>query len=189
MIKLLIEFLQIDRTCEGGQFLLWYNEVMATNTTPLEDEEQINFIAELENRGYKFWHTNNEMWTKSWKQKAKSKAMGVQSGIPDLFICFKQGIVGFEMKRQKGGVVSPTQKYWHKILEAAKIPCYICRGCEHAIETLDYLESEGWEKIDLDLIWQWDEELLKEQMGLDKIEKKAKKTTKSTKKSKNDLPY
>ena len=158
---------------------------MTKNDTPIEDVEQIDFIAELEKRGYKFWHTNNEMWTQSWKQKAKAKAMGVQSGIPDLFICFKQGIVGFEMKRQKGGVVSPTQHYWHKILEAAKIPCFVCRGCVHAIETLDYVEKEmGWEKLDLDFVWQCDEELLKEQMGLQKNKKKAKKNDKKVRKNK-----
>lgn len=163
---------------------------MAKNDTPIEDVEQIDFIAELEKRGYKFWHTNNEMWTQSWKQKAKAKAMGVQSGIPDLFICFKQGIVGFEMKRQKGGVVSPTQHYWHKILEAAKIPCFVCRGCAHAVETLDYVEKEMcWEKLDLDFVWQCDEELLEEQMGLQKNKKKAKKTTKKSEKTKNELPY
>lgn len=158
---------------------------MSTNTTPREDVEQINFIAELDKRGYKYWHTNNEMWTKSWKQKTKSKEMGTQSGIPDLFICFKQGIIGFEMKRVKGGSVSPTQRYWHKILEACGIKCFVCRGCLAAIETLDSLEVQGLEKLDLDFVWQCDEELVMEQMGL----KKPEKTKKSDKKEKNDLPY
>lgn len=174
-------------------FRLWYNKFMAKYNCPIEDEEQINFIAELEARGYKFWHTNNEMWSSSVKQKARAKAMGVQSGIPDLFICFKQGIVGFEMKRQKGGVVSPTQRYWHQILEMAGIPCFICRGRDHAVETLDYVEQKmGWEKLDLDKIWQLDDELLKEQLGLKKPAKTRKisaKTEKSAKKQKNDLPY
>lgn len=168
---------------------------MSTNTTPIEDVEQINFISELDKRGYKYWHTHNEMWTKSWKQKQKAKDLGIQSGIPDLFICFKQGIVGIEMKRQKGGVVSPTQRYWHKLLEACGIRCYVCRGCDSAIETLNYLENDGFEKLDLDFVWQCDEELLKEQMGLDKVEKRAKsakkpkKVQKKSKISKNDLPY
>lgn len=163
---------------------------MAKNDSPLEDEEQINFIAELDRRGYKYWHTNNEMWTSSWAQKKKAQEMGVQSGIPDLFIVFKQGIVGFEMKRVKGGVVSPTQKYWHKVLEAAGIPCFICRGCESAIETLDYLETQmAYSNLDVNDLWRWDEELLAEQMGLMKNKKNSKKTEKSAKKPKNDLPY
>lgn len=169
-----------------------YNKVMAKNTTPLEETEQMDFIEELDKRGYKYWHTNNEMWTSSFKQKAKAKAMGVQSGIPDLFIVFKQGIVGFEMKREKGGVVSPTQKYWHKILEKAGIRVYICRGCASAIETLDFLETDGFEKLDLDFVRQCDEELLKEQMGWNKpqkMQKNQQKRQKTPKKQKNDLPY
>lgn len=114
-----------------------------TVPVPSEDVEQIHFVQWLDGEGIPYWHTNNEMWTKSWKQKNRAKEMGVKSGIPDLFLAFDGKLVGIEMKRTKGGVVSENQKYWGTILEAAGIPCFVCRGCDHAIQTVEELLSSG----------------------------------------------
>ena len=146
---------------------------------PTEDTEQMSFVSWLEANGIPFWHTNNEMWTKSWKQKTRSKRMGTQSGIPDLFLCFDRQLIGIEMKRQKGGVVSPNQKKWGYILENCSVPCFVCRGCDHAIETVEQLLADKEvRKMPLEII-EKDE----------KIKKMSEKPQKNAKKSENDCPF
>lgn len=157
---------------------LCYNEVMAT-TVPTEDAEQIAFVRWLDTQGIPYWHTNNEMWTKSWKQKTRSKQMGTKSGIPDLFLCFDGKLVGIEMKRQKGGVVSPTQKYWASILHSAGVEVFVCRGCAHAIETVEtLLNSVEYKKMPMSEIKKAEE-----------LQKIAEKPKKSLKTPKNDCPF
>ena len=110
---------------------------------PSEDAEQMAVVQELEARGIPHWHTNNEIWTSSWKQKARSKAMGTQSGIPDLFVCFPGQLVGIEMKRREGGVVSPNQKYWAAIIEQCNIPVWVAHGYDEAMEVIAKYEHLG----------------------------------------------
>lgn len=151
---------------------------MAT-TVPTEDAEQMAFVRWLDTQGIPYWHTNNEMWTKSWKQKTRSKQMGTKSGIPDLFLCFEGKLVGIEMKRQKGGVVSPTQKYWAAILSASGVEVFVCRGCQHAIETVtELLNSVEYNKLPRSVI-----------ENAEKLQKIAEKPQKTLKKLKNDCPF
>lgn len=117
------------------------------NTTPTEDVEHMAVVRALRAKGIPFWHTPNEIWTQSIKQKVRSKALGTQSGIPDLFVCFPGQIVGIEMKRKKGGVVSPTQKYWAQILEQCNIPVWVAHGYEEAMEVIAKYEPLGKVKI------------------------------------------
>lgn len=117
------------------------------NTTPTEDAEHMAVVRALRAKGIPFWHTPNEIWTQSIKQKIRSKALGTQSGIPDLFVCFPGQIVGIEMKRKKGGVVSPTQKYWAQILEQCNIPVWVAHGYEEAMEVIAKYEPLGKVKI------------------------------------------
>lgn len=117
------------------------------NTTPTEDAEHMAVVRALRAKGIPFWHTPNEIWTQSIKQKVRSKALGTQSGIPDLFVCFPGQIVGIEMKRKKGGVVSPTQKYWAQILEQCNIPVWVAHGYEEAMEVIAKYEPLGKVKI------------------------------------------
>ena len=149
---------------------------------PSEDAEQISFVQWLDDERIPHWHTNNEMWTKSWKQKNRSKNMGVKSGIPDLFLVFKEGLVGIEMKRQYGGVVSPTQKYWGSVLEGAGVPCFVCRGKDNAVETVTHLLSHGFTKSDVDETY-WE---FVSRIEAEKEEKKWKNQQKKLKNLKND---
>ena len=119
-------------------------------SNPSEDTEQISFVEYLDEQRIPYWHTNNEMWTNSWSQKTRAKEMGVKSGIPDLFVVFEQGLVGIEMKRKEKGIVSPTQMYWANLLERAKIPVYVCRGAEKAVETIEYLLKNGYSKMQIE---------------------------------------
>ena len=58
------------------------------------------------------------------------KAEGVSSGVPDLFI--PAGGLWVEMKRTKGGSVSPEQKDWIKYLEDVGYCAKVCKGAEDA---------------------------------------------------------
>ena len=79
------------------------------------------------------------------------KKMGTSKGFPDLLLMLPiTGITGdvdayqlaaIEMKRKKGGVVSPEQKEWLEMMELAGIPCAVCRGADEAIK-----QVESWLK-------------------------------------------
>lgn len=159
-----------------------YNVSMSNKPCPSEDAEQMTFVQWLDKQRIPHWHTNNEMWTKSWKQKQRSKDMGVKSGIPDLFLVFNEGIVGIEMKRQYGGVVSPTQKYWGSVLEGAGVQCYVCRGCQNAIETVEHLLAHGFTKMELEETY-WE---FVARIDAEKSEKKLKNQQKKLKNLKNE---
>lgn len=58
------------------------------------------------------------------------KAEGVMPGVPDLFV--PAWALWVEMKRAKGGVVSPEQKKMIKALESVGYCVLVCRGCEDA---------------------------------------------------------
>jgi len=74
----------------------------------------------------------------------KLKAEGVKKGVPDLFMpVAKGGYNGLfiEMKRQKGGTVSPEQKQWHADLQEQNYRVDVCHGWDSARETiLEYLK-------------------------------------------------
>lgn len=105
---------------------------------PTEEQEQMLFIHWLTTKKLSYWHTPNSTYTKSWSQKRHNTNMGVQSGIPDLFVIVNNQVVGVEMKRLKGGVVSDNQKAWIEKLNNANIPTKVCKGFREAIE---YIES------------------------------------------------
>lgn len=124
---------------------------MPTNNCPLEDDECIAFSQWLTINKIPHCHIANESRSSSRSamiRGAKLKRMGQSRGVWDyeVYIPIK-GITGtvdcyelvkIEMKRQKGGVVSPEQKQWQKIYEKAGIDCQICKGAKEAI---DYIKS------------------------------------------------
>ena len=58
------------------------------------------------------------------------KAEGVSKGVPDLYIPAWK--IWVEMKRQKGGVVSPEQKVWRQYLESIGDFVIVAKGNEDA---------------------------------------------------------
>jgi hypothetical protein len=79
------------------------------------------------------------MWT-SYLQAIKMKRTGYVKGFPDLFIYEpNQDYHGLaiEMKKEKGGVVSPEQKSWQEQLRNRGYASYICKGNEEAIKVID----------------------------------------------------
>lgn len=106
---------------------------------PSESEEQAIFVQWLRLKGIHHFRVPNETYTKSWKQKAMNKALGVSSGVPDLFLIVGGQMVAIEMKRLKGGKTTPNQKEWLARLNAAGVPSLVCNGAKEAIT---YVESK-----------------------------------------------
>lgn len=122
---------------------------------PLEDDEAIALADYLRATKIPFCHVANESRgnTKAAMIRgAKLKKMGQMRGVWDyeIFIPAK-GITGrvdayqeirIELKRQKGGTVSPEQKEWGKVYEKAGIPCRVCKGAEEAIKFINEVKKE-----------------------------------------------
>jgi hypothetical protein len=100
---------------------------------PTEAEEQAVFVQWLRLKGIHHFRVPNETYTKSWKQKAMNKALGVSSGVPDLFLLVDNQMIAIEMKRIKGGKTTPNQKEWLARLNAANVPALVCNGAKEAI--------------------------------------------------------
>ena len=120
-----------------------------TNTSPLEDCEQIAFVEWLDLQDLKYTAIPNNTYTKSWNQKLKNKRMGLHPGLSDLLVLVspeksKDG-AGYalfvEMKRVKGGVQSKSQKAWETALNGLRTPYvqyYLCHGADEAIKVVSH---------------------------------------------------
>lgn len=62
------------------------------------------------------------------------RAEGVSPGVPDLFV--PEWRLWIEMKRRKGGVVSPDQRDWIAYLERCGYHCIIARGWEDGVRQI-----------------------------------------------------
>lgn len=82
-------------------------------------------------------HVSNETFTKSWRQKSRNKAQGVKSGVPDYIIVTQNNVLFLELKREKGGVLSPTQKTWLQVLPDKTTLATVCHGFEECKTYLD----------------------------------------------------
>lgn len=76
---------------------------------------------------------------RSASQGSALKASGTVAGIPDLFI--PSWLLWVEMKRAKGGTVSPEQKDWIAYLEGIGHTVIIGRGFEDAKRQIVLLAS------------------------------------------------
>ena len=122
---------------------------------PLEDDEAVVFADWLRAMNIPHTHIANEIGgsTKAAKLRAlKAKRMGQTAGVWDyeLFLPINNVFgevdayqeVRVELKRTKGGTVSPAQKQWGKIYEMSGIPCAVCKGAEKAIELVKSIQDE-----------------------------------------------
>lgn len=72
---------------------------------------------------------------------ARMKREGVAKGIPDLLIPSLK--LWIEMKRIKGGSVSPEQKDWMEYLASAGYFCHVCKGAQAAIDVINSYVVRG----------------------------------------------
>lgn len=81
---------------------------------------------------------------------AHAKAEGVRKGVFDLFLPVPgPGGHGLwiEMKKRKGGMVSPEQREWSEKMRAQGYACMIARGWREAAKALEMwlgFEEVGW---------------------------------------------
>ena len=64
----------------------------------------------------------------------KLKAEGVKAGVPDLF--FPSLRLFIELKRTKGGKVSPAQRDMAQRLEACGYRVVVCKGAREAVDVI-----------------------------------------------------
>jgi hypothetical protein len=101
---------------------------------PLESKEQIALVRNFRNKGYFVFHVPNG-GKRSMTEAIKMKAEGVVAGIPDLCMVLPEGkVIWIELKRRKGGTVSPVQKEVHKRLEELGHIVIVGYGAKDAME-------------------------------------------------------
>ena len=105
--------------------------------TPTEDWEQMQLVAWLDLKGYKYTAIPNHTYTTSWKQKAHNKALGLRAGFPDLVVIVNGQFIAIEMKRTKGSTTTPEQKAWIEALNDAGVPAKVCKGFDEAREFVE----------------------------------------------------
>lgn len=108
---------------------------MKTNETdsriPTEHEEQRELVRWFRQtfRGVRIFAIPNG-GARTLSVASRLKAEGVSSGVPDL--CVPAWRLWIEMKRAKGGVVSPEQRDWIAYLEGVNYWCIVGKGAEDA---------------------------------------------------------
>lgn len=117
---------------------------------PTEEQEQIALMewAKLYEPNYPqlklLFHIPNG-GKRNKREAARFKAAGVKAGVPDLFLpVASKGFNGLfiELKRTKGGTVSPTQTRWARELQNQGYAVYICKGWLEAANTIkEYLHD------------------------------------------------
>lgn len=58
--------------------------------------------------------------------------MGVRRGFPDYVVITNKEVLFIEMKRKKGGVVSPEQDEWISVLNQMGLRAEVCKGFDEA---------------------------------------------------------
>lgn len=112
---------------------------------PTEYEEQCALVDYLELKGLLFSKVAQETFTKSWQQKMKNRRSGLRKGLPDMFIYIPPEraacnvmLLAIEMKRPKGGRVSPEQKVWLESLDGIPhVAAKLANGFEEAKVIVD----------------------------------------------------
>ena len=122
---------------------------MAVNNpyaNPPEEKEQMVLAQWLDVHGIKWFHVPNEGKHKV-QYRVKQKKLGVKPGVPDVIIVdsppkYKElKGTAIELKRRKGGRVTPQQTQW---LEALKNEGWAVAVCKGAGEAISFLESLGY---------------------------------------------
>ena len=112
---------------------------MGMRTEHLEQAEFVMWMRQTHKEARIFAIPNGGQ--RSRTTGAKLKAEGVSAGVPDLYIPFWRCWV--EMKREKGGKLSPPQKEWIKYLESCGDTVIIGYGCEDAKNKITSLRNKG----------------------------------------------
>lgn len=109
---------------------------------PSEHEEQIAFVQWFRRKfkSVRIFAIPNGGY-RSRATAARLKAEGVMRGVPDLFV--PEWSLWIEMKRTKGGKLSPEQRDWKKYLEQCGNTVYVSYGALDAITYVDEFVREN----------------------------------------------
>jgi Holliday junction resolvase len=108
---------------------------------PSEDAEQSAVVANLRSKGILIFSVPNGV-NSSRIKGGRLKATGLLSGIPDLVSLLPDNrVIWIEMKKRKGGSVSPTQKLIHKLLQFIGFEVIVGKGAQDAV-------NKFWELVD-----------------------------------------
>lgn len=105
--------------------------ILTADRIPTEHEEQRELV-----RWFRQFHPDVLIFaipnggSRSKASAGRLKAEGVVPGIPDLFVPAKG--LWIEMKRVKGGALSPEQKAMMQYLEEVGYRAIVCKGAEDA---------------------------------------------------------
>lgn len=113
-----------------------------TPDNPLEEDEQAKYFRWVRSKQIKYpfmkWiHASLSGIRLTPRTASKAKTQGNRKGICDICIpCARRGYHGayIEMKRQRGGKLSPEQVEFLAHLEAEGYYKSVAKGAEHAIE-------------------------------------------------------
>lgn len=130
---------------------------MAKNDSPLERVEQARFVDWLDSQGLLFSATAQSTYTTSWNQKRLNNATGLRKGVPDMLVIIPierardsiGRVVFVELKRIKGGAVSPEQKKWIAALNAVggTVDAFVAHGADEAIEEIARIIGVSTDKV------------------------------------------
>lgn len=108
-----------------------------------EDQEQLRVVAYLEalklqGKVLMFTAHADNMKT-NIITATRAKRLGKRAGYPDLSIVTNTGTMLYiELKKAKGGVVSPAQKEWIEALNKCDgVSAWVCKGFEEAKYAID----------------------------------------------------
>lgn len=113
-----------------------YKRPAIKELVPLEETEQATVIEWLK--------LHNVLFSANVPDRRYCKRMGYSPGLPDLVIfqkppAYNGQFVGcaIELKRRKGGIVSPEQRIWIEKLQKEGWIAVVCAGADEAILILE----------------------------------------------------
>jgi len=106
---------------------------------PFEEDEQATVCSFLDILKLDYCAVPNGGFRHK-KTAVSMKRTGVKAGIPDILIFSRpkdnSAGVAIEMKRLKGGRVTPEQEAWHTKLRGHGWKVFVCRGAGAAIDCI-----------------------------------------------------
>jgi hypothetical protein len=122
------------------------NPILSADRIPTEHEEQRELVRWFRQTwpGVRIFAIPNG-GARSLATAGRLKAEGVSSGVPDLFI--PAWGLWVEMKRTKGGSLSPEQKNWIAYLESVEFCCIVGKGAEDAKKQIQAFFNQQKEKL------------------------------------------
>lgn len=110
-----------------------------------EEEDEAMLLSNwLSIRGYKFTHIPNETGgsREAIIRAQKMKRQGTSAGFPDYIIYLKNGLtLHLELKKKKGGSLSPNQRKWRDFLQAFGAEWYKANGRDDAVDHIQSIDK------------------------------------------------